>query len=250
LNYTYNLKEVTYITEKKYYQLTFKELEPTEAITYYDNETRIGMVNFNVIGQKFRGGLKQWLLDDGTPHYPDVEQNDMEFSYFHTFFAFGLRDDCPGYGVTNYKGTSTTVSIPSNINGIPVTIIDEFAFSGSLKPENQKLTSVTIPNSVKIIDCGAFSYNNLTNFTFPTSIKFIDYSVIANNQITSIIIPADFVEIGGGNTSMNSINGITIGANCVFLNPVDSLGCYYNDNNRLAGTYTWNRETHTWDYTP
>jgi len=63
--------------------------------------------------------------------------------------------------ITGYSGTGGAVSIPSTINGLPVTIIDERAFESCLS-----LTSVTIPNSVLFIGISAFqSCPNLTSLT-------------------------------------------------------------------------------------
>ena len=59
--------------------------------------------------------------------------------------------------ITGYTGTSV-VAIPSTINGLPVTSIGDYAFSGS------SITAVTIPNSVINIGNFAFGYCfSLTN---------------------------------------------------------------------------------------
>jgi len=137
-SYAYTLKDITSVPSENYIQLLFNELEPTEAITV--KEKIVSMVNFNVIGQNFRGGLIQWYLDDGTPHYPDVEQYKMKFSYTNNndyfkrmakFYKY-YNIDISGYVLIDYTGTATNVTIPNNINGVPVTIIGEAFYNNPL----------------------------------------------------------------------------------------------------------------------
>ena len=63
--------------------------------------------------------------------------------------------------ITNYTGIGGNVTIPTTIDGVPVTIIGNYAFMG-----NTNLTSVTIPANITIIGSGAFdSCSRLTNAT-------------------------------------------------------------------------------------
>jgi hypothetical protein len=67
--------------------------------------------------------------------------------------------------ITGYTGAGGDVTIPATINGLPVTTIGDFAFSGT------SLTQVTIPDSVREIDGGAFAAcSNLTSVTIPDSV--------------------------------------------------------------------------------
>ena len=56
--------------------------------------------------------------------------------------------------ITNYKGTDTDVTIPSTINGLPVTGIA--SSSSGLLGYNSSVTNVTIPYSIIYIGSGAF----------------------------------------------------------------------------------------------
>jgi len=70
--------------------------------------------------------------------------------------------------ITKYVGKATVVNIPPTIQGSPVTAIGEDAFM------NGKITSVTIPNSVKSIGDAAFgSCYSLTSITIPASVTSI-----------------------------------------------------------------------------
>ena len=70
--------------------------------------------------------------------------------------------------ITGYDGIDTVVVIPSKINGIPVETIGHFAF------QNSAVTSVTIPDSVTVIQsCAFYNCGNLETIRIPVSVTFI-----------------------------------------------------------------------------
>ena len=71
--------------------------------------------------------------------------------------------------ITGYTGNGGDVVIPSEIDGKPVTSIDNLAFA-----DCTGLTNVTIPNTVTLIDKDAFAgCTGLTNVTIPNSVTEI-----------------------------------------------------------------------------
>ena len=118
--------------------------------------------------------------------------------------------------IKKYTGSATTLSIPSTIEGKPVTNIGYRAFydCSSLKSVTignsvtsigteafaccRSLTSVEIPNSVTSIGYEAF-YNcsSLINMTIPNSVTSIGIAAFENcSSLTSVTIPNSVTSIG------------------------------------------------------
>lgn len=112
-----------------------------------------------------------------------------------------------------------TANIPTEINGIRVVRIDNYAFYYS------GLSSVSIPDSVISIGDYAFSdCDLLTNITIPNSVTSIgDYAFYFCASLTRVIIPSSVKNIGTcafsncfGLTSVNISSGITTIENGLF----------------------------------
>jgi len=88
--------------------------------------------------------------------------------------------------ITGYQGDGGAVTIPAQIDGRPVTVIDRQAFYNCID-----MVSVTIPNSVTEIGIMAFEgCTGLTNVTIPASVTSIGNSAFFGcTGLTSITIP-------------------------------------------------------------
>ncbi|MDR1307693.1 MAG: leucine-rich repeat domain-containing protein [Treponema sp.] len=117
--------------------------------------------------------------------------------------------------ITDYMGSATNVTIPEQINNLPVTVIGDYAFS------DNRLTGVTIPHSVTVIGMGAFAYNQLTAVTIPGSVTIIGGGAFADNQLTRVTIPANV------DMSVSSFNSL--------------LYVLYTTNDRKAAVYAFSR---------
>jgi hypothetical protein len=178
-------------------------------------------------------------------------------------------------------GVMTNVRIPAEIDGLPVKIIGDNAFSDSRLTSitipnsvtsigeeafaSNKLTSVTIPNSVTSIGGRAFANNPLTSLTIGNSVTTIGESAFANNRLTRVTIPNSVTSIGEEAFSMGAwkegviLTRVVIGSNVNFVEGRFSFGGggvfapdnhfqeYYNNNNKRAGTYIY---TGDWSYRP
>lgn len=123
---------------------------------------------------------------------------------------------------------SGDITIPSTIDGYPVTRIGNFAFDSC-----EDMEACTIPNSVTSIGWGAFEFcSGLTSITIPDSVLSIEACAFEYCAgLTSIIIPDSVLSIGGfsfahcsGLTSITIPDSVTNIVPSVFL-----YSGYYND---------------------
>ena len=89
--------------------------------------------------------------------------------------------------LTRYIGTGTAVSIPEKINGMPVTSVGMYCFSGA----EVSISSVYIPKTVK--NLGSYMCYNvatLTDITFenPDNIEKIGYRIIGNTPAEKTLL--------------------------------------------------------------
>jgi uncharacterized protein YjdB len=155
----------------------------------------------------------------------------------HSEFTFN-----PGTGtITGYTGTGGSVTIPREINGIPVRAISDSAFL------NRQLTSVTFANPSNITSIGHFAFmgNQLSSVTIPNGVTVLYWFVFADNQLQSVTIPNGVTVISEEAFSNNPLTSITIGSGVEFEMvsvwgfPFGSgFEATYINGGRLAGRYT------------
>jgi hypothetical protein len=92
-----------------------------------------------------------------------------------------------------YNENATTLNIPAQIQGLPVTVVGNAAFCDS-----HDLTSITIPSSVTSIGDWAFSYcSSLTSVTIPSSVTSIGRCAFDGcESLTNVTIPSSVTSIG------------------------------------------------------
>ena len=137
-------------------------------------------------------------------------------------FTWGRSRDGNSAVITGHVGNSANIRIPSEIQGLPVTIIAPRAFSAN------RLTGVNIPDSVLYIGRGAFQTNRLLSVAIPDSVTYIGRDAFFNNQLSSIIIPDSVTDIGDRAFQNNRLASIAIG------NGVTNIGNHAFRNNNLV----------------
>jgi hypothetical protein len=169
-----------------------------------------------------------------------------------------------GYAVTNgtitisgYSGPGGAVTIPSMVNGLPVTSIGNWAFQycysltsvtipdsvtsigGGAFWECTRLASVTIGNSVTTIRAYAFyECSSLAIVTIGNSVSTIgDYAFQWCSSLTSVTIPDSVSTIGdyafGGCSSLASVmigNSVTTIGGYAFYSCRNLTGVYFEGN--------------------
>ena len=93
--------------------------------------------------------------------------------------------------ITGYTGTAKTLTVPSSINGNPVTSVAPDAFAGST------LTTLTLPDSIVTIGERAFSGSALTILRVPAGVTAIPEAAFSGcASLTSITLPDGITVIG------------------------------------------------------
>ena len=159
----------------------------------------------NLEGVEDVDDLENLLLDidwgfDFDDDWDDLEQDGI-------FYVVNDNDEAiiTGYAESVDKAT---ISIPSKIDGHPVTMIYEFAFCGL-----EKTKTINIPNSVKVIGAEAFAWcENLQTINIPNSVITIDVAAFAgNDKLQSITIPNSVTELGAAAFILNeNLTSVTL----------------------------------------
>ncbi|AKB30298.1 Chitin binding protein [Methanosarcina siciliae T4/M] len=110
--------------------------------------------------------------------------------------------------ITGYSGPGGDVIIPGEIEGLPVTAIDDSVFMGY-----SNMTSVTLPDNVTGIGNNAFQgCTNLTSVTFGDSITEIGSSAFQSTGLTSVVLPDSVTSMGSSVfQDCTGLTSVTIG---------------------------------------
>ncbi len=116
-----------------------------------------------------------------------------------------------GLRITNYKGSETEVVVPERIGKTPVVEIGTSAFIGSCRgvfgfsrataeqmKAHRKITKITLPETVKIIDTSAFGdMASLREINLPKNLREIgDYAFFLCEKLERLEIPSAVNSIG------------------------------------------------------
>ena len=103
--------------------------------------------------------------------------------------------------LTEYSGKDSSLEIPSEVEGLPVTRIDNNAISG------YELRDIVIPEGIKSIGCRAISYvSSLTELTLPSTLEDIGRAPIGSAD------KLERIELRGKSSAVSVIDGVLFSA--------------------------------------
>ncbi len=155
---------------------------------------------------------------------PEENEDDGRIPYHVTGgdIYLSLKTDSSGsdyWEVVDCEYTITEATIPDNIDGMPVTVIGDYAFERCYG-----LASVTIPNSVTSIgDCAFNECYCLTSVTIPDSVISIGHKAFMDCGLSSVNLPDNLTSIGNhafyrcyGLANVTIPDSVTIIGDCAF----------------------------------
>ena len=139
------------------------------------------------------------------PPLPDWRQEIESGGEMYADLRYKIEDGA--IIIIRYEGEGGMVSIPPEIEEMPVTTIGIHAF------REIKLTGVVIPDSVTSIGACAFYGNQLASVIIPDSVTSIGACAFYGNQLTSVVIPDSVTSIGKGAFQDNMLTEVIIPEN-------------------------------------
>jgi hypothetical protein len=119
------------------------------------------------------------------------------------------------------------IVIPKVIDGVLVKYIGVQAFSNRNDNDN-KLTSVTLPNSILEIGDGAFYWNDLNEIILPESVIKIADGAFSYNKIKKLMLPDSILELGFAAFGNNEISDLKLSSK------LETIGWEIFRNNKLT----------------
>ncbi len=84
--------------------------------------------------------------------------------------------------ILEYIGRKEDITVPDTIDGYPVTAIGEYAFFGYYG-------TIKLPDSIEVIELGAFEQSGIAEFVFPPKVKVIRECVFYESKLQKVALP-------------------------------------------------------------
>ena len=212
-----------------------------KSVTWSVNNEAIASINANGLLSAKKDGtvIVRATAKDGSGIYAQYSVTLSNQSVTTSDGFVGLQKS-NGMVIINYKGTSTSITIPDKIDGKMVTGITASAF---LKSANLK--SIVIPKGITSIDAAAF--NNCKNVTIYCYYNSSAYSYVIKNKINYSLLDSDLssfiITLATTNftydgTSKKPIITVKKGTTQSLVNGTDYTVTYSNNINKGTATVT------------
>ena len=213
-----------------------------DDMAFYDNNivSFVAEGNPGLIGSRVldNNSSLQNIVFDGVAYSADGLIDEESCFKFNSSTANvgGMNNDY----LKNIKDTGVSclgahLNIPSQIDGVNVLRVDDWAFAnihfesvtipsnvisiGSFAFVNGGIKSVYMGESLITIDNYAFYNNNITSIDIPDSVATIGNNAFANNNLTSLFIPSSTTAVGSYAFYNNNIASLDIESGLVELSP-------------------------------
>ncbi len=144
---------------------------------------------------------------------PKIPQADFDYTKYVSKelvqlledYDFSFNDDDTAT-ITKCNIDEKTITVPGTIFGMPVTVIDEYAFLNKMVCE-----SITLPDTVREIKSGAFAFcYNLKDVNMPSSLETIGSDAFMYCTDMNVEkLPSKLTSIGSGAFYMMNLNNTT-----------------------------------------
>jgi hypothetical protein len=129
--------------------------------------------------------------------------------------------------ITKYTGSGGSVTIPSTIDGLPVTSIGDSAFFNC-----DKLTSVELPSSLISIGDAAFAYAHFSSIVIPSSVTSIGENAFTYcTNLASVHVKR---YVPGGSPEITAVHDYSFHSNAagrIIYVPTDAVDAYKANTN-------------------
>ncbi|MGN1277558.1 MAG: leucine-rich repeat protein [Floccifex sp.] len=197
-----NQTKLQNLVQGKTLQLKVNGYAPSEAkdhldVTWTSSDSTIASVDANGLVTGLKGGLvtitatcngKNADMDKPASASVQVNVKGIEGNYQYVINNGTITID-------KYLGDETNITIPSTIDGMPVTNIGTYSFYFATNA--QSIVSVKIPSGVTTI--GDYAFNacaNLSSVSIPSSVTTIGQRAFWKTALPSIVIPEGVTTIG------------------------------------------------------
>lgn len=124
--------------------------------------------------------------------------------------------------------------IPSEIRGIPVLSIGFQAFQS-----DETITSVSLPEGLRVIEHGAFNYcRKLASVNLPSTVERIEAHAFHRTILEKVELPASLSHIGESAFAYTRIDALVFPENPIFLDRYAFSDCRYFSEVRIPETVT------------
>lgn len=122
--------------------------------------------------------------------------------------------------IKGYTGSQSVVTVPSVINGWPVTSVSDITFT-----DRRDIGSVILPNSITDISGQAFKYCALTNIVLSTNLAHISPSAFYGCGLQSVVLPDSLTNLESSVFYLSALTNVVLPKHLLSIGDYAFSGC-------------------------